>query len=180
MEVLTANMKREVPADILPLRPNKHLRLVASWKPLLKKYKQEDASWDWKRILTDAQQAEERGEGKFEHYALDCEAGLQALMTIETKARRSRVTGARIVYVEYLATAPSNRPRIQKPPRFKGCGSAMIRMAALRSRALGFGCVGLHSKPDAEDFYRGAGFTDFGPDEAEDGLRYFERGFDEE
>jgi hypothetical protein len=96
-------------------------------------------------------------------------------MILETGARLDRRAGKSIIYVEYLAVAPWNRPTIESPRRFSGCGRAMIRFAVQRSDDLGReGRIGLHSLPRSRSFYAGLGFVDLGPDEAEGGLHYFE------
>ena len=75
----------------------------------------------------------------------------------------------------YLAVTPWNRPTIQSPRRYSGCGRALLKFAVQRSDDLGYeGRVGLHSLPRSRPFYKGSGFMDLGPDEAEGGLNYFE------
>ncbi len=59
-------------------------------------------------------------------------------------ARVQAQFGKPIVYVEFLATAPWNRPEIQKPPRFRGIGTVMVAAAVEVSWELGYrGLMGL-------------------------------------
>lgn len=84
--------------------------------------------------------------------------------------------GKPLVYVDYLEVAPWNRRDLGfDPPRYRGVGSALLVAAVALSDEEGFhGRVGLHSLPNADDFYRKCGFTDLGPDPAVHNLRYFE------
>jgi len=77
--------------------------------------------------------------------------------------------------VELLATAPWNRAEIQKPPRYRSTGWALMLAAVELSREMEFrGRIGLHSLPGAEPFYRDkCGMTCLGMDE-EKGMVYFE------
>ncbi len=96
-------------------------------------------------------------------------------MILESEQHGSRITGHPLLYLEYLAVAPWNRPDVGRPRRFSGCGFSLLKFAAERSQALGYGGVlGLHALPGSHPFYSGAGMKDFGPDPQEDGLHYFE------
>ncbi|WP_314964497.1 GNAT family N-acetyltransferase, partial [Bradyrhizobium cosmicum] len=54
-------------------------------------------------------------------------------------------------------------------------GSALITAAIALSEDEGFkGRLGLHSLPQADDYYRKIGMTDLGQDVAYQNLRYFE------
>jgi len=102
----------------------------------------------------------------------------QAMILLETQARRSRRDGEGLVYVEYLAAVPHSRPSA-KARKYKRCGEAMLALALERSRALGYkGRLGLHSLPTSVAFYVRLGLEDLGEDPAENGLRYFELGPD--
>src|SRR3989442_10219041 len=91
-------------------------------------------------------------------------------------ARLQSQFGKTIVYVEFVATAPWNRPEIQTPPRYRGAGTAMVTAAIELSYRLGCrGRMGLHSLPAAEPFYRETcGMTELGHDAAHENLMYFE------
>lgn len=93
-----------------------------------------------------------------------------------TSARLSEQFGKPLIYIQFLATAPWNRPELQAPPRFRGAGSIFVLAAVQTSRDAGFkGRVGLHSLPNAEQFYeRKCGFTRLGLDSSHQNLTYFE------
>lgn len=83
-----------------------------------------------------------------------------------------------LVYVEYVETAPWNwpLPRINQEPRSRAVGPQLFEMAIRWSKQIGFkGRVGLHSLPQAEEFYRDrCRMTDLELDRAYQNLRYFE------
>lgn len=97
-----------------------------------------------------------------------------AQIDLTRSARSAGDAGKPLVYLEYLEVAPWNWPEFGTPT-FKGIGSALITAALERSLDEGFkGRMGLHSLPQADDFYRRLGMTDLGPDANYQGLRYFE------
>jgi len=152
-----------------------------SWRPAMEAYcagrvfrnKPEDHHWDWKRKAN-----EWRSLLGYHSFAIVCEQGLQGLMLASdfNSARLQAQFGKAIVYVEFLATAPWNRPELENPPRYRGVGTVMIAAAVELSRELGYrGRIGLHSLPKAERFYRDAcGMTGLGMDTAHENLMYFE------
>ena len=99
-------------------------------------------------------------------------------MLIETQLHGSRLKeGKRLIYVDGVASAPWNRQFIQRPPKLKGVGTALLVFARTRSIELGYeGRVGLHSLPGAEEFYENQGMINLGEDEDYDDLIYFEYG----
>jgi hypothetical protein len=107
-----------------------------------------------------------------------CRNELQGLMLASDfkSARLQAQFGKPIVYVEFLATAPWNRPEVQKPTRYRGVGTVMIAAAVQLSFELGYrGRVALHSLPAADKFYReNCKMTELGKDTAHQDLVYFE------
>ncbi|AHJ28569.1 hypothetical protein NSP_22370 [Nodularia spumigena CCY9414] len=99
-------------------------------------------------------------------------------MIIETQLHGSRLAeGQRLIYVDGIASAPWNREMIQRPPNYKGVGTALLSFARTGSLELGYnGRVGLHSLPGSEKFYDLQGMIDVGEDEDYDDLIYFEYG----
>lgn len=141
------------------------------WKSPLQQFGTPDQDWDWEfkaRVY--------RLRPGSEMYAVECNALTQGLMLIATAGHRSWFEPAsRIVYVQYLATAPWNRLEIQDPPTYKTVGTVLLKFARFRSAELGYGgLVGLHSLPGAEGFYRKQGMMELGADPTEDNLVYFE------
>jgi len=133
----------------------------------------EDAHWDWRGKVG-------KGATFLSHcsFALESNGNLQGMMMANTvvSARLPEQFGKPLVYIEYLATAPWNRPETSNPSRLRGIGSAFVLTAIELSIDEGFkGRVGLHSLSEAEDFYEvKCGMTRLGPDGAHQDLTYFE------
>ncbi|MGH1393621.1 MAG: GNAT family N-acetyltransferase [Trichormus sp.] len=146
---------------------------VNSWVEKLRLFSQEDKYWDW--IFKLRYIANQKN---LEGYAVECENKTQGLMIIETQMHGSRLNlGNKLVYVDGIATAPTNRIEIQYPPQFKGVGQALLNFARIRSVELGYaGRVGLHSLPSAEGFYEKQNMVNCGAEEEYDNLVYFEYG----
>jgi hypothetical protein len=133
----------------------------------------EDSHWDWRRKSKAV-----TGMLGYNSFALVCQEELQGLMMTNgvKSARLIAQFGNPLIYVEFVATAPWNRPKVQDPPRYRGVGQVFVLAAIETSRDAGFrGRVGLHSLPDAETFYeQKCGFTRLGPDSSHQNLTYFE------
>jgi hypothetical protein len=114
----------------------------------------------------------------YHSFAIVCEKSLQGLMLASDfrSARLQDRFGKSIVYVEFVATAPWNRPEVQKPPKYRGVGTAMVAAAIELSCDLKYrGRIGLHSLPAAVQFYRDkCGLTELGSDAEHEDLVYFE------
>ncbi|QKQ75217.1 GNAT family N-acetyltransferase [Nostoc sp. TCL240-02] len=146
---------------------------VNYWVESLRLFSQEDKYWDWIFKLRYISNQE-----NLEGYAIECENKTQGLMIIETQMHGSRLNvGKRLVYVDGIATAPTNRMEIQRPPQFKGVGQALLNFARIRSVELGYeGRIGLHSLPRSEGFYEKQNMLNCGSEEEYDNLVYFEYG----
>lgn len=93
------------------------------------------------------------------------------------RCRISSQANKHLVYVEYLEVAPWNRRLAAGGTTYKGVGKVLIAAAIQLSIDEGNrGRIGLHSLPQADDFYNRCGMTDLGPDAAypKFPLRYFE------
>lgn len=128
--------------------------------------------WNWA-------QKTERVQGllAFRGFSIVAQGVTQGLaqVNLTKSARESSQAGKPLVYVEYVEVAPWNRPELGATPRLRGLGSALMMAAIVLSEEEGFkGRIGLHSLPQADDFYRRCGMTDLGPDPAYQNLRYFE------
>ncbi|MGF1539312.1 MAG: hypothetical protein ACFCU5_02500 [Pleurocapsa sp.] len=161
---------KNIDADILILS-DKHLADVDTfWLPRLQDSKEEDSHWDWqkKSLLLSTP--------NYEKYALECQNIAQGLMILEIDCHRSRLeSGKNLVYVDYLATAPWNRPSVQNPPMYRGVGTALLLFAIQRSFDLEYkGRIGLHALPLAETFYKKIGLVNCGTDTDKQSLSYFE------
>ena len=139
----------------------------------------EDAHWEWgKKALVALNDPL-----LFDFFVLECGGGTQAIMMTrkggpDCFSRHPEHQRAPLIYVEFLATAPWNRPKLVAEPTYKGSGRVLIGTAVSLSMEEEFGGrVGLHSLPGAEVFYRDAiRMTDLGTDSegVHKGLRYFE------
>jgi GNAT superfamily N-acetyltransferase len=128
--------------------------------------------WDWAKKTARVQ-----GLLAFRGFSIVAAGDTQGLAQVDlTKTgREASQRGKPIVYVGYLEVAPWNRPELGATPRLRGVGSALIAAAIALSEDEGFkGRLGLHSLPQADDFYRKIGMTDLGQDPAHQNLRYFE------
>ena len=120
------------------------------WQVQLQQFSQEDKYWDWafkeRLAIHDA---------NYECYAIEHDNTIQGLMMLETQWHTSQFyPGQRLVQVAALSVAPWNRQLIQRPPRFKAVGSALLNFSRFRSVELGYGGrVGLYALPSAEGFY---------------------------
>ena len=130
--------------------------------------------WDWRRKVAALQ-----GMLANPGFCIVCDGMTQGMMIVDTVKRRCRLErqeGQHLVYVEFVENAPWNRAELLGPPRYRGVGSILLRAAVRLSEEFGFqGRIGLHSLPQANDFYANTcGMTDLGADPGYEGLRYFE------
>ncbi|MBM1135108.1 hypothetical protein JO972_02430 [Verrucomicrobiaceae bacterium 5K15] len=153
----------------------------STWLPIMQQYKTnpptcqtpEDAHWDWKMKAS-----EWRKYLAFSSFSLICDGELQGLLLINNSkfAKLNEQFGKPLVYIEFVATAPWNRPELQSPPKYRGTGSIFILAAIEASKHLGFkGRIGLHSLSQAANFYEHkCGMTQLGKDPNHQNLTYFE------
>ena len=159
----------------------------AEWKPFLnEQVKRMEAAgvpkhllpqhrhWDWreKYDATEAYLA-------YRMFGIECRSQMQGLMLVTTAGKNCRIPseeGKPLVYVHFLAAAPWNIPSIAPEPRLSLVGTLLLAAAVELSIEEEFkGRIGLHSLPQADDWYRtSCGMTDLGPDPNAKDLRYFE------
>ena len=128
--------------------------------------------WDWRQKTARVQ-----GLLAFRGFSVVAQGETQGLAQVDlTKSARERSRGGKpLVYLDYLEVAPWNRPELGRPARLRGVGTALLSAVVALSDEEGFkGRIGLHSLPQADDFYRRCGMTDLGVDPAYQNLRYFE------
>lgn len=135
----------------------------------------ESLHWDWSRKAPDLQFLMAHG------YGLVCQGEWQGAMLAKTvgySAQAGLDRGKPLVYVDFVEAAPWNWTirALGQAPRLKGIGTLLIRESIEQSLKEGFhGRVGLHALPQAEAFYGSTcGMTRIGPDDAKEGLVYFE------
>lgn len=130
----------------------------------------QDFHWEWPHIVRQESSGYTR---KTFYYLADgfIEGALHAYFP-----KRSLVNkGHNLVYVDFVAVAPWNRPKAVGTKRYGGVGTALIRTVIKHSHEQGYdGCIALHSLPQAESYYHGLGMEEHGCDEAYHDLRYFE------
>ena len=134
----------------------------------------QNGHWDWRRKVTYVEGI--LGARTFGVVANGMTQGLMTVDLVRHFGRAPEQRGKSLVYVEFLETAPWNIRSLTGSSRFKGVGSALMSAAVALSLEEGFkGRLGLHSLPQADDFYRDTcGMSDFGKDPAYLNLRYFE------
>jgi len=99
----------------------------------------------------------------------------QGLMAILQSPRPARSRNQRILYIDYVETAPWNLKGGHVTPRFLGVGTLLIADAIRMSVERGLaGAIGLHSLPQAEAFYERIGMKRLGSDPDYHDLTYFE------
>ena len=130
--------------------------------------------WDWRKKVEAI-----RGKLASPGFSIVCDGLTQGMMIVDMVKKRCRIDnqkGKHLVYVEFVENAPWNRKELFDPPRYRGVGSILIRAAVSLSEELEFnGRIGLHSLPQANDFYANTcGMTDLGADSDYQGLCYFE------
>lgn len=156
--------------------------IEADWTPLFdaaaaSENRPEDAHWQW---ATKALQALQNPLS-YELFGIEVDARTQGMMLVlkggpKCFSRHPEHLRAPLVYLDFLATAPWNRPGMTAKPAYKGIGRLLFMTAVSLSIEEEFaGRVGLHSLPGAEAFYRNQlNMTDMGKDDAYQNLRYFE------
>ena len=111
-------------------------------------------------------------------FSVVCNGLTQGLMITST-IKRARIDiqfNQHLVYIQYLESAPWNRKHSQNSAytAYSGVGSILVRAAVAYSLQNEYkGRVGLHSLPQADDFYANTcRMTSLGTDDT--GLHYFE------
>ena len=170
VKIFRVQDQQPVNADLLPIS-DKHLAdFETYWRPRLQASNEQDRHWEWKK------KASVLRAPNYELYALECDSITQGLMILEIDCHRSRLKeGKSLVYLDFLAVAPWNRPLLQQPPMYKAVGSALLTFAIGRSIDLEYkGRLGLHSLPKATGFYEKLKMINFGPDASKQDLNYLE------
>lgn len=133
---------------------------------------EESSHWDWRKKMRSV-----RRSSRQDSFAIEFGDLTQGLMIV-TSGKQSRIEVGEereLIYVDYVEVAPWNRSAWRPQRVFAFIGSVFLRIAIDLSFNRGFaGRIGLHSLPQADEFYRRMGLLDLGPDMDYDGLRYFE------
>lgn len=182
IQLYKTSIKSFVEASLVENITDQHLESwEKSWLPIMqahcksidKQCRPEDSHWDWRM-----KSSHWNSQLAYHSFAIECEDELQGMMLLNdlASARLQTQFGKPIIYIEFLATAPWNRPEIQKPPKFKLIGKNFIGAAIEFSRNMDYkGRLGLHSLPAAVAYYQEkCGITMLGPDSSHQNLVYFE------
>jgi hypothetical protein len=133
----------------------------------------QDARWNWRR-----KELAWGGVLSYQAFAVEADGLTQGLMYVNKDqfSRIASLMGAPLVYVEAIATAPWNRPKLTKHPKYKGAGMVLMQAAISLSFEEEYkGRVALHALPESESWYRDVlRMVDFGPDPDCQSLVYFE------
>jgi hypothetical protein len=129
----------------------------------------ENSDWDWslKALNPDASSCR--------FFAIRHNGSIEGLLMLNMTPVTSRLDDSkRVLYIEYIETAPWNqRAYAGKSARYGGIGTQLLRIAIQSSLEAGCeGRIALHSLPQSEQFYRPI-FSEIGID-ADVDLRYFE------
>ncbi len=138
----------------------------------------QNSHWRWLGKMTHMQDYSD----EYIFLALECQNNIQGMVciTFDEQCRIPEQEDEPLVYIDYISSAPWNLRRelayLGLKPLYRAIGPAMIGTIITYSIERGFcGRIGLHSLPQAEDFYRRiCKFTEFGKDPAHENLRYFE------
>lgn len=134
----------------------------------------QDLKWDWNKKTAYA-----RSFLGMRSFCIECDGQLQGMMQADCARREARLdcqAGKPIVYVDFLSTAPWNRKELTQPHIYRGVGRILILAAIELSVTEEFqGRIGLHSLPQADDFYsQKCGMTPLGCDQRYQNLTYYE------
>lgn len=159
------------------MKPELIWHVECEWKPEREKLVEalekvdevlEHGGWNWNYKAT------LEGEHACWFFAITLGSAVQGMMAISRNLRPARTArGRKVVYVEYVESAPWNHRRWKSRP-YAGLGTRFMAEAIHTSKQLGCeGRIGLHALPSAESFYREMEMTEY-PKEGRENLVYFE------
>lgn len=130
----------------------------------------EDLQWDWtnKALHTFRNPS-------YDWFLLKSDNQTQGLLTAY-HPESSDLESGNVYYIDFLATAPWNRPTPSTSPRYKGVGTSLIIAVSnyyIEQQGYKPGFL-LHSLPKAESYYSKLGMTDLGIDLNKENLKKFE------
>lgn len=172
IQVLLKNVdtQEDVVASLIEPISESHIdQYENQWKSLGSVDTQEHSHWDWRaKIRHFTNRRDVRG------ISIVTGDQLQGLM-LDSLGKYSTATNRKLVYIDFLETAPWNIVRIPSRQQFRRVGTILVIRAAQISTELGYdGIIGLHSLPQSEAYYRKLGMKEFGNRFRKEGLTYFE------
>ena len=137
----------------------------------------ESGHWQWEKKFNEQQRLSTQDNVSFAIVADDMtQAMIYANLT--TTGESSRLSNAEhsSIYVDALEVAPWNYPNlVNDAPLYAHCGSLLMYAAIKMGMYKGTnGRVGLHSLPQANEFYEHIGMDNFGVDKEKENMNYFE------
>lgn len=132
------------------------------WQPTLKLNGLIDAAWPFSAHIRRSLPTLLWWRRKYMCLVVECRGLVEAMISLTLDADgENSVERKPIVYVEYLANAPENHPKLVKKDnrRTKGATVQLMMAACILAQQAGIGWVGLDSKQDAVGFYRTIGMT---------------------
>lgn len=151
------------------------------WKPMFEsappESKPEDGHWIWSDKALHAL----KYPLNYELFSVEKDEKTQGMLMAvkggpKCFSRHPENPRAPLIYIDFLATAPWNRPLLTASPLYRGVGLVLFMAAMSLSLDEEYaGRIGLHSLPGAEKFYKDRlTMTDMGKDDAYHNLQYFE------
>lgn len=133
----------------------------------------QSAHWDWEIKITKTKDLL-----AYSSYCIEYGNSVEGMMqTVESKhsCRLKEQKGKPLIYINFLETAPWNQMSVIHSPKLRGVGQVMLRAAIQSSIDAELkGRIGLHSLPQAEEFYIKCDMADLGKDSNYHDLVYFE------
>ncbi len=163
-DITIFDCERQAPVRAKLVRLNRELAAKEVdgtwWKiPVSKRAREAegDHHWEWRKLI-----GLHRSELVWEALAVQStRGGVEGASLYRVDAISQIESGEGAVFIDRLAVAPSNRPWLVNPPKYKGIGTALLLAAVRHSYSLGLGGrVWLTSLPTerTRDFYRKRGF----------------------
>ena len=163
-EVVCGEIRRGLPSEDLT-------RLESQWSTMRGTLSLgvEHGHWNWENKIDRVQSA---------YHMLISLSGddlIQGIVAVKTETIASRIDSQSLIYIDYVETAPWNLEMAHSPVRYLGVGTTLIREVVHLSNEQGMqGRIGLHSLPQALNFYLNRGMTDLGEDPNYADLHYLE------
>lgn len=165
--ILEASVRRDCTLEFLE-------RAESSWAPWRRSLAGrtdsiEHSHWNWRN------KRDRIASGFYRLVAIECVGETQGLMAVVDEPLKSRIANGKMVYIDFLETAPWNLAVAGSSRRFAGVGTALLLDAIRLSWEHGSsGRVGLHSLPQAERLYERIGMAGCGADSNYYDLVYIE------
>ncbi len=113
-----------------------------------------DSHWKWREIISYYQ-----NDPKWTARCVKTEDGsIQGALLLRKKVKSVLVPGEKAVFIDRVATAPWNRDKLAKMPRFRGVGTGFVLYSIVLSYSQGFGGRVNLQAVASEEFHAKQGF----------------------